>query len=229
MDTLNLEPVSYCSKPEDPWHFEKMMAERIENGENCLVAGIDEAGRGPLAGPVYAAAVILPASFSAEGIADSKKLTEEQRNRAYEKIVSEAIAYGIACVEAHTIDKINILQAARLAMLKALENMRITPQAILIDGRDMIDCQIPQLTVIEGDSLSISISAASILAKVERDRRMAELDKVYPGYAFAKHKGYGTPDHLEAIERLGICPEHRRSFAPIAKLLDEQCRLPGLI
>lgn len=213
----------------DPWHYENLMAERIECGADRIIAGVDEAGRGPLAGPVYAAAVILPRDFNLQGISDSKKLNEKQRNEAYERIISEAVAYGIACVEAEVIDKINILQAARLAMLKALENMGLIPQAVLIDGRDRIDCPLPQQPIIGGDAKCISISAASILAKVERDRRMAELDCVYPGYGFAKHKGYGTAEHLKAIDLLGICPEHRKSFGPIAKLVDKQCRLRELI
>jgi len=176
------------------------------------VAGIDEAGRGPLAGPVVAACVMLPRGLKIEGINDSKKLTEAQRERIYKIILEKALSVGIGIVDEKTIDEINILNATKLAMKYSIEQMKQKPDFLLIDAVKLDDIGIPQLPVIKGDSLSISIAAASIVAKVTRDRIMMEYDKVHPEYGFKKHKGYGTRLHIEAIKNNGICPIHRIGF-----------------
>ena len=192
-----------------------------------MIAGVDEAGRGPLAGPVLAAAVALPSDFDPTGVTDSKQLSEKQRIAAYERIVTEAVGVGVGEVDASTIDLINILQATYRAMLAALADLGCELDAVLVDGRAIPGCPVPQTAIVHGDALCVSIGAASIVAKVERDRRMCELDTLYPGYGFAKHKGYCTEEHLTALERLGPCPEHRRSFAPVATIAEGQCRLLG--
>ncbi|MBI5484313.1 MAG: ribonuclease HII [Deltaproteobacteria bacterium] len=179
------------------------------------IAGVDEAGRGPLAGPVTAAAVILPEGMHISGVDDSKKLTSKKREQLFDVIMSKALAVGIGTAAPEVIDRINILQATRLAMLKAVELLSPQPDYILIDGITLIDSPILQKTVIKGDSLSLSIAAASIIAKVSRDRLMVEMDTLYPGYGFAGHKGYGSASHLEAIRRLGPCPIHRLTFGGV--------------
>ena len=176
------------------------------------VCGIDEAGRGPLAGDVYAAAVILPEGLIIEGLDDSKKLSEKKREALYDEIIAKADAYCIATATAAEIDEINILNAALLAMKRAFDGLKIHPALALIDGNKAPDLGIPTETVVKGDSKSASIAAASILAKVSRDRYMKTLDEKYPEYLFAKHKGYGTKLHYEKIAEYGLCPEHRRSF-----------------
>ena len=176
------------------------------------VCGVDEAGRGPLAGPVYAAAVILPEGCEIEGLNDSKKLSEKKREQLFDVITEKAIAYSIQMVDAQTIDDINILQATFLAMRRAVESLDPKPDIALIDGNGKPGLVIEERTVVKGDAKSVSIAAASILAKVTRDRYMLEADKKYPEYGFAKHKGYGTKLHYEAIREHGICPEHRRTF-----------------
>ncbi len=178
-----------------------------------LVAGIDEVGRGCLAGPVVACALILPESGYPDGIRDSKQLDPEKREILSEKIRACALAWSIGIGTVEEIDSINILQANRLAMKRAVESLAPAPHAVLIDGRDRIEITIPQHTVIGGDRLSVSIAAASIVAKVYRDRLMADLDAIYPGYGFAGHKGYGSPDHRRAIQNLGQTPLHRKSFS----------------
>lgn len=184
-----------------------------------IVCGVDEAGRGPLCGPVCAAAVILPVDCEIEGINDSKKLSEKKRELLYDIIKEKAIAYSIEMVDAKTIDEINILQATFLAMRRAVENLSVKPDAGLIDGNGKPGLTIEERTVIKGDAKSVSIAAASILAKVTRDRYCLEMDKKYPQFAFAQHKGYGTKLHYEKIAEHGICDEHRRTF--LKKILGE--------
>ncbi len=176
------------------------------------IAGIDEAGRGPLCGPVVAAAVILPKDKKIEGVNDSKKLTEKKREMLYDDIMNEAVAVGVGISEVDVIEKVNILNATKIAMKKAIENLKVKPDYCLIDGNQMIDISIDAETVVSGDAKSESIAAASIIAKVTRDRMLIEYDKLYPEYGFAKHKGYGTKAHIEAIKKYGLTPIHRPSF-----------------
>jgi ribonuclease HII len=183
------------------------------------IAGLDEVGRGPLFGPVVAAAVILPKGCRLPGLTDSKKLTEKKRNELDPEIRANAVAWAVASVDAETIDRINIRQASLLAMRRAVEQLPLGPDFLLIDGRDTIDWNCPQLAVIQGDATSLSIAAASVLAKVHRDRLLVELDREYPGYGLASHKGYGSPEHLAALARMGPTPLHRRSFQPVAQSL----------
>lgn len=176
------------------------------------IAGVDEAGRGPLAGPVCAAAVILPPGLVISGLNDSKKLSPKKREQLYDQITAQAISYAVALVDEKTIDEINILQATFAAMRKAVSELTTVPDLVLIDGNQDPSLPIPTQTVVKGDSLSANIAAASILAKVTRDRLMVEQDAHYPGYGFAVHKGYGTKQHYAAIDVLGACPIHRRTF-----------------
>ena len=177
-----------------------------------LICGIDEAGRGPLAGPVCAAACILPAGLVIEGLNDSKKLSEKRREALYETITAEALAWAVCLVDEKTIDEINILQATYRAMRGAVQQLPIKPELCLVDGNRDPGLGLPTRTVIKGDASCASVAAASILAKVTRDRLMVEYDKQYPGYGFAVHKGYGTKAHYAAVAGLGLCPIHRRSF-----------------
>ena len=177
-----------------------------------IVCGIDEAGRGPLAGPVCAACVVLPEEYIPEGVNDSKKLTEKMRDALYDIIRRDAVSYGIAMASHQEIDACNILQATFLAMRRAFEQLRPVPDAAIIDGNQKPGVPAHEFTLVKGDALSASVAAASILAKVTRDRLMLELDARYPEYGFAKHKGYGTAAHREALLKYGPCPEHRRSF-----------------
>lgn len=187
------------------------------------IAGIDEAGRGPLAGPVVAAACILPNGVLFEHLNDSKKLTAEQREILFDAITtSEGVIYGIGIVDVETIDKINILQATFLAMRKAVKALLVQPDYLLIDGNQLPHFDIPSESLVHGDGLSISIAAASILAKVTRDRIMENLHKECPDYGFNQHKGYATEQHLEAIYRLGPSPFHRKTFDPIRSILNPQ-------
>lgn len=176
------------------------------------VCGIDEAGRGPLCGPVCAAAVILPVDCEIEGINDSKKLSEKKREKLYDEITEKAVCYAVSMVPADVIDEINILQATFLAMRNAVSSLSVKPDIALIDGNQKPGLPIEQRTIVKGDAKSISIAAASILAKVTRDRYMLETDKKYPEYKFAQHKGYGTKLHYEMLNEYGLCPEHRRTF-----------------
>ena len=188
------------------------------------IAGIDEAGRGPLAGPVVVAAVILDPSRAIRGLDDSKQLSESRREILYERIVERALAWHIVFVECARIDRINIFQATMQGMREAALGLEPGAEHILVDGNRLppeLPC--PAQALVGGDALEPSIGAASILAKVARDRYMVELDARHPGYGFARHKGYGVPEHLASLKRLGPCPEHRRSFAPVRKLLE-----PGL-
>ena len=197
----------------DLWTYER---EQWKNGVQT-VCGVDEAGAGPLMGPVYAAAVILPRELDIPGLNDSKKLTEKKREALYEVITAQAVAYSVARVEAAEIDEMDILNARMLAMQKALDGLPLRPDLALIDGnRDhgsRYAIEIPHRLIVGGDGKSASIAAASILAKVSRDRYVStELDAKYPQYQFAKHKGYGTKLHYEMLDQYGPCPEHRRTF-----------------
>ncbi len=189
-----------------------------------LICGVDEAGRGPLAGSVYAAAVILDANNPIEGLADSKKLSEKKRDFLSGEIKTKALAWGIASCTCQEIDEINILQASLLAMKRAIEAMQaqfnITPDLVQVDGNKCPKISLPCEAIVKGDSKVQAISAASILAKVARDAELYELDKIYPQYDFAKHKGYPSAAHLLALQAHGICPQHRLSYAPVRKLLN---------
>ena len=181
------------------------------------IAGLDEVGRGPLFGPVVAAAVILPPGFRLDGLTDSKKLSEKKRKQLDVEIRASAVVWSIAAVDAETIDRINIRRASLLAMRRAVEQLALSPDFLLIDGRDTIDWDCPQQAVIRGDGISLSIAAASVLAKVHRDRLLVELDGEFPGYGLAQHKGYPCPAHKAALQLLGPTPLHRRSFQPVAQ------------
>ncbi|MTT32294.1 ribonuclease HII [Terrilactibacillus sp. BCM23-1] len=178
------------------------------------ISGIDEAGRGPLAGPVVAAAVILKPNSQLYGINDSKQLSKSKRDYFFQWIKEEAVSIGVGIVTAKEIDQINIYQAAKKAMSQAVDNLDLVPEHLLIDAMTL-STPIPQTSLIKGDARSISIAAASVIAKVTRDKMMEEMDEVYPGYGFSHHAGYGTKEHLEAIKQLGPCPEHRLTFAPL--------------
>lgn len=188
-----------------------------------LVAGVDEAGRGPLAGDVYAAAVILDMARPIEGLADSKKLTEAKREALAVEIKQKALAWSIAKSSVQEIDELNILQATMLAMTRAVEGLSVRPELVLIDGnRVPKQLFIPARAIVKGDATEEAISAASILAKTARDAALIELHQQYPHYAFNQHKGYGTALHLERLREFGACPAHRRSFAPVKKVLNER-------
>jgi ribonuclease HII len=184
-----------------------------------LVAGLDEAGMSPLAGPVAAAACILPVGARLSGVDDSKKLSEKERDRLAVVIKANAVAWAVAYCEAEEIDRINIYWAGLLAMRRAVAALSVTPEHLLIDARRIKEIASPQQRIVHGDARSLSIAAASILAKTSRDRRMTELDAQYPGYGFAQHKGYPVREHKVALVRLGACAVHRRSFAPVRRVL----------
>ena len=192
----------------DLWNYEHICYD--EGFE--IVCGIDEAGRGPLAGPVCAAAVVLPRDLEIEGLNDSKKLSDKRRRVLFDEITAQAVTYGIAFATEQEIDEINILQATFLAMRRALAQLSIQPSIALIDGNCETDFGLPVRTIVKGDSLSANIAAASILAKVTRDDFMLEQAKLYPEYGFDIHKGYGTKAHYEALRKYGPCPIHRRTF-----------------
>ncbi len=196
--------------------MKKFETELYNNGVN-LIAGIDEVGRGPLVGPVVTAAVILPKDFYDERINDSKKLTEKKRELLYDIIMENAIAVGIGMSSPKVIDEINILNATKKAMIEAVNNLTVKPEHLLIDALKL-DINIPQTSIIKGDAKSESIAAASIIAKVTRDRMMIELDKKYPMYDFKHNKGYGTKKHIEALYEYGPISEHRKSFAPVSEI-----------
>ncbi|MEO5811491.1 MAG: ribonuclease HII [Rhodanobacter sp.] len=186
------------------------------------IAGVDEAGRGPLAGPLAVAAVILDPTHPIDGLDDSKKLSANRRELLYLQIVAHALAWSVVLVEVEEIDRINIFQATMAGMSRALRGLQIPAQEAWIDGNQLPrDLPCPGHAIVGGDALEPSISAASILAKVSRDRLMIALNATWPGYGFAAHKGYGTRMHLAALQRLGPCPQHRRSFAPVRLLLDQ--------
>lgn len=184
-----------------------------------LVAGVDEVGRGPLAGPVVAAAVILDPLNPIEGLNDSKALSEKKREALYPEILEKSLAWCIARAEVEEIDKINILQASLVAMSRAVEGLKVAPEYALVDGNKLPKLPCPGEAVVKGDSRVAAIAAASIIAKVSRDREMIEMDNIYPGYGLSVHKGYPTKVHLQALKELGITPIHRRSFGPVKRLL----------
>ena len=186
-----------------------------------LLAGVDEVGRGPLIGAVVTAAVILDPERPIAGLADSKKLTEKRRNALYEEILKHAQAWGVGRCEAREIDRLNIYQATMLAMERAVSGLVIAPEYVLVDGNRCPQWHWPSEPVIKGDSRVEAISAASIIAKVTRDREMEALETRFPGFGLAQHKGYPTPAHLEALRRLGATPEHRRSFRPVQEVIDD--------
>ena len=195
-------------EPVDLWKFEHAA---FADGFS-VVCGVDEAGRGPLAGPVCAAAVILPPDIQIEGLNDSKKLTDKKRRELFNVITAQAVSYAVAFCDEKVIDEINILQATFRAMRQAVESLGVRPELALVDGNRAADFGVPVRTIVKGDSLSASIAAASILAKVSRDRLMEQYDGMYPQYGFAVHKGYGTQRHYDALREYGPCPIHRMSF-----------------
>ncbi len=197
--------------PSAPYHYE---ARAWKTGVTRL-AGIDEAGRGPLAGPVVAAAVIIGPERRIKGLADSKLLTAEQRDALFLVISERAVAIGVGIVDHQTIDRINILQATRLAMTEAVARLAVEPDLIITDFVALRDLTCPQRNLVDGDARCASVAAASIIAKVTRDRLMLEADRTFPEYGFARHKGYATPEHLSALDRWGPCPLHRRTFAGV--------------
>lgn len=197
------------------WQYEN----RFRKSGYKLIAGIDEAGRGPLAGPVVAASVILPENCQIKGLNDSKKLSEEKRNQVFKIIRQKALAIGIGIVNENVIDRINILQATKAAMVDAVSQLSRKPDFLLIDGNQNINSPIPQLAVIKGDALSASIAGASIIAKVTRDKMMVDYHRIYPQYGFGHHKGYGTKEHLVKIGKYGPCKIHRKTF----KRVKEYC------
>ncbi len=199
----------------DLWTYEK---KAFDKGYSAI-AGIDEAGRGPLAGPVISAAVVLPLSFTAPGITDSKKLTPKKRDLLFETIYGQAVSIGIGIIDPVEIDRINILQASLLSMSIAVKNLKPPPDHLLIDGIFRIPSNLPQKPITKGDSLSISIAAASIIAKVTRDRLMVRYDEDYPMFGFCRHKGYPTKAHKQAVKEFGPCPIHRRSFKGVKEFV----------
>lgn len=206
---------------ENKYRFE----EELNDQGITLIAGVDEVGRGPLAGPVVVASVILPECLRIKGINDSKQLSEKKRNELYEIIYEKALAIEVIFLSEEEVDTLNIYQATKKAMLESIHNLGIKPEHVLIDAMPLNELEIPHTSIIHGDALSASIGAASIVAKVERDRFMTKMAVVYPGYGFEKHKGYPTKEHLEALEKLGPCPIHRRSFGPVQKYLVKQLKL----
>ena len=200
---------------EDLYTYEK---ELIKQGIT-LIGGIDEVGRGPLVGPVVAACVILPLNYQLEGLTDSKKLSEKKREQFYEILKKEALSIGVGIISAEKIDEVNIYEATKLAMQDAIKNCSIQPEYLLIDAMKL-DTSIPSNSIIKGDSKSLSIAAASVIAKVTRDRMLIELDKKYPMYDFKHNKGYPTKKHLEAINQYGIIDLHRKSYAPVKEYLE---------
>ena len=185
-----------------------------------LIAGVDEVGRGPLAGPVVAAAVILPEDCKISGLNDSKKIPKSKHKEIYEAVLQNAIAIGIGVKDNHVIDQVNIYEATKLAMMEAIGQLEPQPQHLLIDAMKL-DLPIPQTSIIKGDANSLSIAAASIVAKVTRDQMMEEFDREYPGYDFAQNAGYGTVKHLAGLDKLGVTPIHRRSFEPIKSMCED--------
>ncbi len=191
----------------------KQIENQIHSNGFNNICGIDEAGRGPLAGPVVVAGVVMPFNSMIEGVNDSKKVSEKKRELLYDQIIDQAISYSIAVVEQDVIDEINILNATKLGVTKVIDELSIRPDLVITDALEHIDTRgVPYEAFIKGDAKCYSIAAASIIAKVTRDRIMREWDEVYPQYNFAQHKGYGTAKHIEAIKECGLCPIHRRSF-----------------
>ena len=186
-----------------------------------LIAGVDEVGRGPLVGPVVACAVILPINYQLEGLTDSKKLTEKKRDKFYDIILRDAISVGIGIKDAKIIDEVNIYQATKLAMIDAINNLSVKPEHVLIDAMPL-SLDIPTTSIIKGDAKSLSIAAASVIAKVTRDKMMYELDKKYPMYNYKKNKGYPTQEHLKAINQYGLIPGYRKTYGPVKDYLEKK-------
>lgn len=201
----------------------KYEKELYEKGYN-FIAGTDEVGRGPLVGPVVAAAVILPKNYELKGLTDSKKLSEKKRNLYYDIIMRDAIAVGVGIISERIIDEINILEASRLAMNTALDNLSVKPDYVLSDAMKL-DRDVEVLPIVHGDALSLSISAASVIAKVTRDRMMEDLGKIHPEYEFERHKGYPTKRHIELVKEYGILEEYRKTFKPISDILKESDKI----
>lgn len=204
-------------------HFQQLLAfdQSYRHNSRQKIAGVDEAGRGPLAGPVVAAAVILPRRFSLVGLNDSKQLSQAQRESFYEQIIREAESYAISIIDNRQIDQLNIYQATKKAMIDALIQLDVQPDLALIDAMKIDRLPYETYAIVKGDETSLSIAAASILAKVTRDKLMCEIDEVYPAYQFKSNKGYGTKEHLDAVELNGITPYHRLTFAPITKMSEK--------
>ena len=201
---------------DDLYNYER---ELIKNGIT-LIAGVDEVGRGPLVGPVVTAAVILPVNYKLEGLTDSKKLTEKKRDKFYDIIMQDAVSVGIGIVDAKVIDEVNIYEATKIAMRKAIDNLDVKPEHVLIDAMPL-DISIPTTSIIKGDAKSLSIAAASVIAKVTRDRMMYELDKKYPMYNYKKNKGYPTKEHIETINKYGIIDGYRLTYGPVKDYLEK--------
>lgn len=199
----------------DNYEYER----NLINNNITLIAGVDEVGRGPLVGPVVAAAVILPLDFSLEGLTDSKKISEKKRDIYYDMILDQALSVGVGIIDEKKIDEVNIYEATKLAMIEAINNLDIVPEHVLIDAMPL-DINLPTTSIIKGDLKSITISAASVIAKVTRDRMLDELDELYPVYGFKSHKGYPTKKHIEAIEKYGIIDEHRRTYGPVKRYIE---------
>ncbi len=205
-------------KMEDLYQYERELYKKNIK----YIAGIDEVGRGPLVGPVVTACVILPMDFKLEGLTDSKKLSEKKRERFYDYIMEHALSVSIGMKDEKVIDEVNIYEATKLAMYEAIEKSKIKPEHVLIDAMKLEELEMPSTSIIKGDAKSISIAAASVIAKVTRDRMMEELDERYPMYGFKKHKGYPTKQHVEAIEKYGIIEEHRKTFKPVCYHINEK-------
>ncbi len=199
--------------------------EQLEDLAIKYIAGVDEVGRGPLAGPVVVAAVILPLNLRIKGINDSKKLSLKKRNELYKIILNEALAVNVSFIDERVIDEINIYEATKKGMLEAISGLKIKPEHVLIDAMPLRELAIAHTSIIHGDALSASIGAASIIAKVTRDEYMDKMDIKYPNYGFKHHKGYCTKEHLEALEKYGPCEIHRKSFAPVKKFYTKQLTL----
>lgn len=183
------------------------------------IAGVDEVGRGPLVGPVVAACVVLPKNYKLDGLTDSKKLSEKKRDKFYEILMNDALGVGIGIISAEVIDEVNIYQASKLAMIEAIKNVNCKIEHVLVDAMPL-DLEIPSTSIIHGDALSLSIAAASVIAKVTRDKMMYELDIKYPMYGFGKHKGYPTKEHLENIKKYGILDNYRKSYKPVKEIIE---------
>ena len=193
--------------------LKKIENEIYEKEHVEYICGIDEAGRGPLAGPVVVASVIMKPDSFLEGVNDSKKVSEKKREKLYEQIIEEAVSYSVGIIDQNEIDEINILNATKKGLTESIKGLKVKPERIIVDALDKIDtCGIPYMPIVKGDAKCYSIAAASIIAKVTRDRIMRQWDEVYPMYGFARHKGYGTAAHIAAIKEYGLCPLHRRSF-----------------